>query len=96
MNAGGVKNILQAIRKLDCKLIHLSTDYVFDGSAGPYNEEQPVKPINYYGQTKLDGEIILQQSDIPWTIVRTNVLFGIEVGEGPLNADSYLYLITFE
>ncbi|MBN2600901.1 MAG: SDR family oxidoreductase, partial [Candidatus Marinimicrobia bacterium] len=60
----------------EIKLIQISTDYVFDGSAGPYAEDQPTKPINYYGQTKLDAEKLIQKSAIPWTIIRTNVLYG--------------------
>jgi len=56
--------------------IYISTDYVFDGNAGPYAEDQPTKPINYYGQTKLDAEKLIQKSGIPWAIIRTNVLYG--------------------
>ena len=76
INAGGVQNILNAIKGSMCKLVHISTDYVFDGNAGPYAEDQPTKPINYYGQTKLDAEELIRQSENPWAIIRTNVLFG--------------------
>lgn len=76
VNAGGVENLIAALQNTSCRLIHISSDYVFDGTAGPYSEEQPPKPINYYGQTKLDAERIIGKSNLPWTIVRTNVLFG--------------------
>lgn len=76
VNAGGVQHIVSALSKNGGKLIHISTDYVFDGSAGPYAEDEPPKPVNYYGQTKLDSENLIKDSQIPWTIIRTNVLFG--------------------
>lgn len=76
VNAGGVENLIAVLHNTPCRLIHISTDYVFDGTAGPYSEEQTPKPINYYGQTKLDSEKIIENSNLPWTIIRTNVLFG--------------------
>ncbi|MCD6204222.1 MAG: dTDP-4-dehydrorhamnose reductase [Candidatus Marinimicrobia bacterium] len=76
VNVGGVGNILKALSGSQTKLIHISTDYVFDGSQGPYDEDQPTKAVNYYGQTKLEGEELIRKSEIPWAIVRTNVLFG--------------------
>lgn len=76
VNAGGVENLIAVLRDTPCRLIHISTDYVFDGTAGPYSEEQTPKPINYYGQTKLDSEKMIENSNLPWTIIRTNVLFG--------------------
>jgi len=76
INAGGVRNLLSAMAGINCMLIHISTDYVFDGSSGPYAEDQPTKPINYYGQTKLDAEKLIQKSGLPWAIIRTNVLYG--------------------
>lgn len=76
VNAGGVENLIAVLCDTPCRLIHISTDYVFDGTAGPYSEEQTPKPINYYGQTKLDSEKMIENSNLPWTIIRTNVLFG--------------------
>jgi len=76
VNTGGVRNLLTAMAGKESKLIYISTDYVFDGNAGPYAEDQPTKPINYYGQTKLDAEKLIQKSGIPWAIIRTNVLYG--------------------
>lgn len=57
-------------------LIHISSDYVFDGKNGPYSEKDLPNPISYYGRSKLAGENIIKKFDIPNTIIRTNVLFG--------------------
>jgi dTDP-4-dehydrorhamnose reductase len=58
------------------KFIHYSSDYVFDGETGPYAEDDPVNPINYYGATKMHSERILQNSGVNYLIIRTNVLYG--------------------
>jgi len=76
VNVKGVENLVKAIEPIGAHLIHISTDYIFDGVNGPYSENDPPSPINYYGLTKYEGEKIVQVSNIPWTIVRTNVLFG--------------------
>ncbi len=58
INGVAVSNIVDAIRKTDCKLIHISTDYVFDGKSGvPYTEKDTPSPLSVYGQSKLKGEI---------------------------------------
>lgn len=58
------------------RIIHYSSDYVFNGNDGPYAETDPVEPINYYGVTKLHSENILIQSKLDYLIIRTNVLYG--------------------
>lgn len=58
------------------QLIHISSDYVFDGEDGPYSEQDLPNPISYYGRSKLAGENIIKRFNIPTTIIRTNVLFG--------------------
>ncbi|MCW8848584.1 MAG: dTDP-4-dehydrorhamnose reductase [Melioribacteraceae bacterium] len=58
------------------QLIHISSDYVFDGQNGPYSENDLPNPISYYGRSKLAGENIIKRFNIPSTIIRTNVLFG--------------------
>lgn len=57
------------------QFIQISTDYVFDGKAGPYNETDKTNPISVYGKTKLDAETIVQRPGKDWVILRTNVLF---------------------
>lgn len=71
VNTAGVYILTQAFTG---KLIHISTDYIFDGQAGPYTEEATPNPISIYGWSKLGGELVLR--DRPDTlIVRTTVLF---------------------
>ncbi len=77
VNVDGVKNILIAARRLDkCHLIHLSTDYIFDGKQDFYNEESRPFPLNYYGKTKLASENALVMSGVSHSIVRTQLLYG--------------------
>lgn len=75
LNVNAVENLARAARKIDSHLIHLSTDYVFDGNKGPYLENDIVHPINYYGKTKLAGENACKTYE-RHTIVRTNVVYG--------------------
>lgn len=75
-NVGGVKNLVDSCRKQKIKLIHLSTDYIFNGEEGPYTEEDPPAPVNFYGETKLQSEKLIKESGIDFLIIRTNVLYG--------------------
>lgn len=60
----------------DIHLVHVSTDYVFDGNNGPYSEDDRLNPIGYYAKSKLAGENAVIASGIKYTIIRTNVLYG--------------------
>jgi dTDP-4-dehydrorhamnose reductase len=63
--------------ELDALCIYVSTDYVFDGEkTQPYTEEDPPRPINVYGTSKLAGEYLVRQTCPRWTIVRVASLFG--------------------
>jgi dTDP-4-dehydrorhamnose reductase len=73
LNVGLVENLL---RLPFGKIIHFSTDYVFDGQSGPYTETDQVKPLGYYGQTKLKSEEVLKKGNRPYLIIRSNVLYG--------------------
>ena len=55
-NVKGTKNIVNAAKTTNSKIIYMSTDYVFDGKKGMYKENDESNPINYYGKTKLEGE----------------------------------------
>lgn len=77
INVDGVKNLIIAARRSDSKIIHFSTDYIFDGKNGPYSEVSVPNPISFYGREKLASENSLVTSDIRFTIIRTLVLYGI-------------------
>ncbi|MBI2618551.1 MAG: dTDP-4-dehydrorhamnose reductase [Ignavibacteriales bacterium] len=76
VNVLGVEHLLEAARKVKAKLIHVSTDYVFDGKTGDYAEHDKPNPINYYGKTKLAGENAIRISEINHAIARTIVVYG--------------------
>lgn len=80
-NVIGTENILNALRGSGAKIVFISSDYVFDGTEGPYSEEDIPSPINYYGKTKLAAENLIRGSLQPWVIIRTNVLFGNSLGK---------------
>lgn len=77
INVDGVKNLIIVARRNNSKIIHYSTDYIFDGKNGPYTEDTVPNPISFYGREKLAGENALITSDINYTIIRTLVLYGI-------------------
>ncbi len=76
VNVVGVENLVEAARKVEARIIHISTDYVFDGKAGNYAEEDQPNPVNYYGKTKLAGENAIRIGDIDHAILRTVVVYG--------------------
>jgi dTDP-4-dehydrorhamnose reductase len=77
INVKGVEYLSEASRVVDAHLIHFSTDYVFDGTRGPYDERAKPNPLGYYGRTKLASENVLKISGAYYTVLRTNVLYGI-------------------
>ncbi len=77
LNVNAVKYLVVASEKYNTHLIHLSTDFVFDGEAGPYKETDQPNPLSYYGKSKYEAEKLLQQSNIKWSIVRTIIVYGV-------------------
>lgn len=77
LNVDAVKNLIIATRPHGIKLIHISTDYIFDGKNGPYREDDIPNPISFYGRSKLAAENALFASGINNAIIRTMVLFGV-------------------
>ena len=76
VNSEGVLNLANALKKVDGKLIHISTDYVFDGNhSQPYKESDLVSPIGVYGQTKRAGELAVLNSSIDAIVIRTSWLY---------------------
>jgi dTDP-4-dehydrorhamnose reductase len=76
INVTAVENLVEASRKVGAQLIHVSTDYVFDGKNGPYDETAKPNPLGYYGKTKLASENAIRSEAIRHTIIRTIVLYG--------------------
>ena len=79
INAGGTRNIAEVCKKLDCKMVYISTDYVFDGQGTtPWKPDcKDYKPLNVYGQTKLDGELAVSGLLEKFFIVRIAWVFGL-------------------
>lgn len=77
LNVKSVENLIEVCQRKDIQLIHLSTDFIFDGEDGPYTEEAKANPLSYYGETKLESEILLQNSSCHWAILRTIIVYGI-------------------
>jgi dTDP-4-dehydrorhamnose reductase len=78
VNSEGVLNLANALKKVDGKLIHISTDYVFDGNhSQPYKESDPVSPIGVYGQTKRAGELAVLNGSIDAIVIRTSWLYSV-------------------
>lgn len=76
-NAIFVEQLSRIALIIEAHLIHFSTDYVFDGSKGPYSESDQPKPISYYGKSKLAGENAVLKSHAKNTVIRTNVVYGL-------------------
>lgn len=77
VNIGGTENVARAARACGARLLYVSSDYVFDGTARrPYEPDDVISPINIYGQSKAGGEKVVQENLHDWCIVRTSWLFG--------------------
>ncbi len=79
INVIAIDQVIRIAEKVKSSIIIISSDYVFDGESGPYREEDKPNPINYYGRSKLAAENLLRGSAVPWTIVRTVVLYGVGI-----------------
>lgn len=77
LNVSAVEYMAEACAKHNAFLIHLSTDFIFDGEEGPYDEEAAANPISYYGDSKLEAEKVLSESEVDCAIVRTVLVYGI-------------------
>lgn len=77
VNADGTRNIAEVCKKLDCKMVYISTDYVFDGQGTrPWEPDDERHPLNVYGQTKYEGELVVQENLSKYFIVRIAWVFG--------------------
>lgn len=77
LNVEAVRTLVDLCESLQIQLVHLSTDFIFDGADGPYTEEAEPNPLSYYGETKVQAEQLLQNSSAHWVILRTILVYGI-------------------
>lgn len=78
LNVEAVRYLAESCAKHGIFLLHLSTDFIFDGTAGPYKEDVPASPISFYGQSKADAEtVVMEQTGLQWAIARTILVYGI-------------------
>jgi dTDP-4-dehydrorhamnose reductase len=90
VNVDGTKNIIDAAKEVDARICYLSTDFVFGGEAGPYQETDSAVPVNYYGVTKLLAEELIRNSGLHWCIIRTILLYG---KADPLKRSNFVYWV---
>lgn len=76
-NVTAVGYLIESCKKNNAHLIHISTDFIFDGSHGPLDENEEPHPVNFYGESKLAAEHLLQFSTIDWSILRTVLVYGV-------------------
>ncbi|MFC1563943.1 SDR family oxidoreductase [candidate division KSB1 bacterium] len=78
INVEGLENIIHYVKRTDAKLIHISTDYIFDGKKEIYEPDDLGSPLNYYGKAKLAAENLVKASGLEWTILRTSTLYDVD------------------
>jgi dTDP-4-dehydrorhamnose reductase len=90
INGIGARNLAQVTEETGATLMHVSTDYVFDGKKGaPYTEEDVPAPLNVYGNTKLSGEFFVRSTNPRHFVVRTSAIYG----ENPCRAKGGLNFV---
>jgi len=85
INVEGTRAIIKASKAAGAYIVFVSTDYVFQGDAGGYSEEDATNPINHYGYTKLQAELLVKEMKGDWTIVRPSVIYGSVPAAGKVN-----------
>lgn len=76
-NVHAVQYIVDACNKFGAHLVHVSTDFIFDGLNGPYTEEAEPNPVSYYGWSKAEAEKIVKEMSNSWAILRTILVYGV-------------------
>lgn len=77
VNVLAVEWLLEASKNVNAFFVHLSTDFVFSGSHGPLAEDEKTWPVNFYGKSKVEAELLVQQSGVDYAIVRTALVYGV-------------------
>jgi len=85
LNRDAVGYLVAACEKYNVHLLHVSTDFIFDGADGPYGEAAAGNPVNFYGKTKLQAEELVKQATCKWTILRTVLVYGVAHDYGRTN-----------
>jgi dTDP-4-dehydrorhamnose reductase len=78
LNVKAVRNLARSAEEFGAHLIHLSTDFIFNGKDGPYLENSKADPLGYYGETKFLSEQLLEGCSSKYTILRTSIVYGYE------------------
>jgi len=76
-NVNSVAYLIEACEANNCYLLHLSTDFIFDGTKGPLTENEIPNPVNYYGDGKLAAEKLMINSNLKWAMARTVLVYGV-------------------
>lgn len=76
-NVDAVAHLIAAAKKFKTHFIYISTDFVFDGTSGPYRETDPIGPLSVYAQSKADAEKMVMDSGLPWSVLRTMIIYGV-------------------
>lgn len=77
LNVEAVETLARLCKEFGTRLIHISTDFIFDGENGPYKEKDEPNPISFYGESKLKSEQVVKDSGCKWAILRTILLYGV-------------------
>jgi dTDP-4-dehydrorhamnose reductase len=77
LNVKAVETQLALCKEFETRMIHISTDFIFDGNAGPYTEKGTPNPLSVYGKSKLEAENLVIASGVPFAIARTMLVFGV-------------------
>jgi len=88
VNADATLELARAAERVEAYFLYLSTDYVFDGVRGMYSESDPPNPVNYYGLTKMAGEVAVRAACSQWCVVRASSIYGL--GPGRTNFAKFL------
>jgi dTDP-4-dehydrorhamnose reductase len=79
LNCDTTQNLVRAARVIQSRVVFLSTDYVFDGEAGPYGEDGAVRPLNTYGRLKLEMEGAVLEANPAGLVIRTTNVYGFDL-----------------
>lgn len=77
LNVDAVRYLADACKNINAHFIHISTDFIFDGEHGPYDEAAEALPLSYYGWSKLKGEDMVKTHAGSWAILRTVLVYGV-------------------